>query len=99
MSVTKEGKPFGLRPYQKLQWTRFGRAAASGGGSGVIVLPCGAGKTIVGMGVMELVGAQTLILTTNVVALRQWINELLDKTSLLRIWSRNTAGTRKKWAR
>ena len=47
-----------------------------------MVLPCGAGKTIVGMGVMEKVGMQTLILTTNVVALRQWISELLDKTDL-----------------
>lgn len=48
----------------------------------MVVLPCGAGKTIVGMGVIERVGMQTLILTTNVVALRQWISELLDKTNL-----------------
>jgi len=52
------------------------------GGSGVVVLPCGAGKTIVGMGVMHELQTHTLVLTTNTVALRQWKNELLEKTSL-----------------
>src|SRR5208282_4728939 len=52
------------------------------GGSGVIVLPCGGGKTIVGMACMALVRASTLILVTNVTAARQWKTELLDKTTL-----------------
>ena len=48
----------------------------------MVVLPCGAGKTVVGLGVMNLVGAKTLILTTNTVAVRQWRDEILDKTCL-----------------
>ena len=80
--VTVSGKPFSLRPYQAAARDAFWAGGSARGGSGVIVLPCGAGKTVVGMGVMELVGAQTLVLTTNVVALRQWIAELLDKTDL-----------------
>jgi len=73
---------YSLRPYQKAACEAFWAGGSTRGGSGVVVLPCGAGKTIVGMGVMEKVGMQTLILTTNVVALRQWISELLDKTDL-----------------
>ncbi len=76
------GKEYSLRPYQKDARDAFWAGGSARGGSGVVVLPCGAGKTIVGMGVMEKVGMQTLILTTNVVALRQWISELLDKTDL-----------------
>ncbi len=49
-----------------------------------MVLPCGAGKTIVGMGVMAKIKTHTLILCTNVSAVHQWINELLDKTTLTR---------------
>jgi DNA excision repair protein ERCC-3 len=48
----------------------------------VIVLPCGAGKTLVGLGVMEKVGAHTLIIATNTVAVRQWIHEALERTNL-----------------
>jgi DNA excision repair protein ERCC-3 len=47
-----------------------------------VVLPCGAGKTVVGLTAMSLVGEKTLILTTNTVAVRQWRDELLDKTEL-----------------
>lgn len=79
---TSQGKPFALRPYQAAARDAFWAGGSARGGSGVVVLPCGAGKTIVGMGVMELAATQTLILTTNVVALRQWISELLDKTGL-----------------
>jgi DNA excision repair protein ERCC-3 len=96
VSVTKEGKPFGLRPYQKAARDAFWAGGSVRGGSGVIVLPCGAGKTIVGMGVMELVGTQTLILTINVVALRQWINELLDKTSLTEDMVKEYSGDKKE---
>ena len=52
------------------------------GGSGVIVLPCGAGKTMVGMAAMEKLQSATLILTPSTVAARQWKAELLDKTDL-----------------
>jgi DNA excision repair protein ERCC-3 len=48
----------------------------------VIVLPCGGGKTIVGLGCMSLVKSSTLILVTSVTAARQWIEELLDKTTI-----------------
>ncbi|MFC4223822.1 DNA repair helicase XPB [Lysinibacter cavernae] len=52
------------------------------GGSGVVVLPCGAGKTLVGAGTMAAVGATTLILVTNTVSARQWRDELLRRTDL-----------------
>ena len=66
-----------LRDYQKDAAEKFEL-----GGSGVVVLPCGAGKTIVGATTMSLVKANTLILVTNTVAARQWRDELLAKTSL-----------------
>jgi len=46
------------------------------------VLPCGAGKTIIGIGAMSAIGEDTLILSTNITALRQWRREILEKTSL-----------------
>ncbi|HHT84881.1 MAG TPA: DEAD/DEAH box helicase [Firmicutes bacterium] len=95
-SITREGLPFSLRPYQKDARDAFWAGGSVRGGSGVIVLPCGAGKTVVGMGVMELVGAQTLILTTNVVALRQWINELLDKSNLTEDMVKEYSGDKKE---
>ena len=52
------------------------------GGSGVVVLPCGAGKTIVGAAAMSHAKATTLILVTNTVAARQWRDELLRRTTL-----------------
>lgn len=52
------------------------------GGSGVVVLPCGAGKTIVGAGAMSVAKTNTLILVTNTVSARQWKAELLKRTSL-----------------
>jgi len=73
--------PFIVRDYQESAIGAFYRGGALEGGSGVIVLPCGAGKTIVGIGVMNLLKTQTLILVTNTVALRQWREELLDKTT------------------
>jgi len=74
------GREFQLRPYQEDSIRAFYRAGSAEGGSGVIVLPCGAGKTIVGLGVMERLQAQTLILVTNIIALRQWMDEIADKT-------------------
>jgi DNA excision repair protein ERCC-3 len=57
-------------------------AGSERGGSGVVVLPCGAGKTIVGLAAMEMVGQTALVLTTSVTAVQQWRRELLDKTTL-----------------
>jgi len=76
------GGPFGLRPYQAEAADVFHAGGTEKGGSGVVVLPCGAGKTIVGMGCMHRLQTQTLILTTNTIAVRQWRTELLDKTTL-----------------
>jgi DNA excision repair protein ERCC-3 len=76
------GDPFVVRDYQRAAGEAFYRAGSAAGGSGVVVLPCGAGKTIVGMDAMAEVGAQTLILVTNVTAVHQWREELLDKTTL-----------------
>ncbi|MBA7682579.1 hypothetical protein ES703_90931 [subsurface metagenome] len=81
-NVTKLGEFFKLRAYQEAAAAAFYAAGSARGGSGVIVLPCGAGKTIVGMACMDLIKASTLILVTNVTAVRQWISELLDKTNL-----------------
>jgi DNA excision repair protein ERCC-3 len=71
------GEPFALRRYQRESVAAFAAA-----GSGVIVLPCGAGKTLVGMGAMAAVGARTLILVTSTLAARQWRDELLARTGL-----------------
>ena len=70
------------RWYQVAAADAFHAGGSVSGGSGVIVLPCGSGKTMVGMAVMEKVGVETLILTTGVVAIRQWKEELLDKSCL-----------------
>ena len=75
-------RPFTLRHYQEEAIRLFHADGSNRGGSGVIVLPCGAGKTIVGLGVMAKLETQTLILTANVSALRQWRDEILDKTDL-----------------
>ncbi|MEL6429111.1 MAG: DNA repair helicase XPB [Planctomycetota bacterium] len=80
--TTRGGSPFGLRDYQRQAAEAFHAGGDVTGGSGVVVLPCGAGKTVTAMGVMHLVGTKTLILTTNTVAVRQWRDELLDKTEL-----------------
>ena len=66
-----------LRPYQKLATENFWA-----GGSGVVVLPCGAGKTLVGAAAMATTSTTTLILVTNTVSARQWKDELLKRTSL-----------------
>ncbi|MBE7439891.1 MAG: DEAD/DEAH box helicase [Spirochaetales bacterium] len=76
------GSAFSLRDYQRQSIDAFHAGGSREGGSGVVVLPCGAGKTIVGLGVMQLVGAQTLILVTNTLSIRQWKNELRDKSDI-----------------
>lgn len=80
--ITVSGSPFQLRQYQGEAVTAFYANGSPSGGSGVVVLPCGAGKTVVGIGAMEAVQRTTLILTPNTIAVRQWISELLDKTTL-----------------
>ena len=82
--TTLEGARFGLREYQREAVDLFWANGQSHGGSGVVVLPCGAGKTIVGAGVISKAGCQTLILCFGTVAVHQWIRELLDKTELTR---------------
>jgi len=79
---TSTGRPFALRPYQVDSVDVFHAGGSARGGSGVIVLPCGAGKTVVGMGVMSAVKAKSLVLTTSLVAVRQWRDELIDKTGV-----------------
>ena len=81
-NITKKGKEFSLREYQKDAVDIFYAGGSVAGGSGVIVLPCGAGKTIVGMGAIDKLKCETLILTTNITAVRQWKDELINKSSL-----------------
>ena len=78
----RSGERFVLRHYQHEAVDIFHADGQAHGGSGVIVLPCGAGKTMVGMAAMEKLQAATLILTPSTVAARQWKAELLDKTDL-----------------
>ncbi len=80
--TTLAGKPFVVRHYQQDAADIFWADGSPAGGAGVIVLPCGAGKTIVGMVAMVKAQANTLILTPSTVAARQWQEELLDKTTL-----------------
>ncbi|MCR4939668.1 MAG: DEAD/DEAH box helicase [Treponemataceae bacterium] len=82
--ITTSGKPLNIRKYQKEAAASLVGDKGPGTGFGTIVLPCGAGKTIVGMVVMDLLKTSTLILTTNISAVHQWVDELLDKTNLTR---------------
>ena len=71
-----------LRAYQSeavASWWADGSAA---GGNGVLVLPCGAGKTVIGLAAMAQAGAHTLVVATSILAARQWIAELRDKTAI-----------------
>ncbi len=79
---TRQGKVFEPRAYQRAASSAFYAGGAPSGGSGVVVLPCGAGKTIVGLTTMADIQRATLILTPNTVAVRQWIHEILDKTDI-----------------
>jgi len=75
IDLTEQG--WGLRDYQRQAVVSF-----TSGGSGVVVLPCGAGKTLVGAGAMAATDTTTLILVTNTVSARQWRSELLRRTTL-----------------
>jgi DNA excision repair protein ERCC-3 len=79
---TRTGLPFRVRDYQKGAVDAFYAGGDARGGSGVIVLPCGAGKTIVGLAALAALQTETLILTTSTTAVEQWRREILDKTDL-----------------
>ena len=80
--TTLEGLPLVLRRYQGEAAEVFFAGGTARGGSGVVVLPCGAGKTLVGAACMASCKTHTLILCTNITAVRQWRRERLDKTTL-----------------
>ena len=75
-------RAFRLREYQREAAAAFHAGGSDRGGCGVVVLPCGAGKTVVGIAAMHLLQTNTLVLTTNTIAVRQWCREILDKTDL-----------------
>ena len=74
--------PFKVRDYQRMAVDAFHAGGDVRGGSGVIVLPCGAGKTIVGIAALALLKKNTLVLTTSTTSVEQWHREILDKTDL-----------------
>ena len=78
----RSGGPFVVRDYQRGAVDAFYAGGDVRGGSGVIVLPCGAGKTIVGLAALAALQTETLILTTSTTAVEQWRREILDKTDL-----------------
>ncbi len=76
------GKPLEIRRYQRAAAEALVGDKGPGTGFGTIVLPCGSGKTVVGMQIMSMLRTSTLIITTNISAVHQWMGELLDKTTL-----------------
>jgi len=81
-TMVSNGQPFAPRFYQEEAVNRWHMDGQPAGGHGVVVLPCGAGKTIVSMLAMATCKTHTLILCNNQTAVNQWVRELLDKTSL-----------------
>ncbi len=81
-TITRSGLPFHVRDYQRDAADIFYAGGDVRGGSGVIVLPCGAGKTIVGIAAMALMQRSTLVLTTGITAVKQWKREILERTDL-----------------
>ncbi|MDR0304493.1 MAG: DEAD/DEAH box helicase [Chitinispirillales bacterium] len=82
LEIGKDNIPFVLRNYQKSAVDSFIGNDNLRGTSGVVVLPCGAGKTIVGIKTMEKISKKTLILVTNITAAHQWKREILNRTNL-----------------
>ncbi|MGG1598068.1 DNA repair helicase XPB [Paenibacillus naphthalenovorans] len=76
------GRTFELRDYQQSAVESFYREGSAQGGSGVLVLPCGAGKTVIGIAAMGRLNCATLILTSNSTSVRQWKREILEKTDV-----------------
>lgn len=87
---------FHVRDYQRLAVDTFWAGGTARGGSGVLVLPCGAGKTIIGMETMARAQMMTLIIATGITAVRQWRSELLDKTTLTEDQIGEYSGDRKE---
>lgn len=81
---TGAGKDLVIRDYQMEAAKSIVGDKGPGTGFGTIVLPCGAGKTIVGMTIMSMLKTSTLIITTNITSVHQWIDELVDKTNIPR---------------
>lgn len=79
--AARAGEAFGLRDYQQEAVRNF-QGTRGIGGSGVVVLPCGAGKTVVGLAVLEKQQCETLILTSSTTSVEQWRQELLQRTTL-----------------
>lgn len=80
--LISSGENFVLRDYQKNSADAFYANGRPEGGAGVISLPCGTGKTIVGLDIMHRIQNKTLIIVTGVTACRQWREEILDKTDI-----------------
>lgn len=95
---TLHDKPLNIRDYQVYAAQALVGDKGPGTGFGTIVLPCGSGKTIVGMTIMSLLKTNTLILTTNISAVHQWIDELIDKTNLTKDQIAEYTGERKSIA-
>lgn len=76
------GKEFEIRDYQKEAAKAIVGDKGPGSGFGTIVLPCGAGKTIVGIEIMSMLKTNTLIISTNITSVHQWMEELKDKTDI-----------------
>jgi DNA excision repair protein ERCC-3 len=96
--VDGEAHPIALREegWEVRDYQRHAAQNFWDGGSGVVVLPCGAGKTIVGAAAMATAQATTLILVTNTVAARQWRDELLRRTTLTEDEIGEYSGSRKE---
>lgn len=80
--ITRSGKSFSMRDYQQQAVESFHAGGAVTGGSGVLCLPCGAGKTLIGIGAIARVRQATLILCANTTSVRQWMREILERTDL-----------------
>lgn len=82
-TTTRTGAlPFELRRYQKEAVASFLSTGADLGGAGVLALPCGSGKTLIGLGVMAALRRSTLILCSSTTAAGQWVRELTERTTL-----------------
>ncbi|MBN6188559.1 helicase-associated domain-containing protein [Aneurinibacillus sp. BA2021] len=77
-----EQRGFALRDYQKTAVDAFYAGGSASGGNGVIVLPCGAGKTLVGIETMVRFGMATLVLTSSTTSVKQWRDEMVARTTL-----------------
>lgn len=81
-NLKDSGAPFNIRHYQRESVDRWFMDGQPAGGHGAVVLPCGAGKTIVSIAAMHKIQQHTLILCNNQTAVHQWVRELKDKTTL-----------------